>query len=424
MALKVMRLQRHKEILLEKREGILQNQEKNEAAKAELEIVLLEVNNEEDLVMTDEKLEENLNEAIIIEAELAKIENQISEIDEELEGLRSKAEAIQTRDKNEGDEKNMNVQRANIGGGVKTRMQEALKEVEVRDFFQTIADHVTKRAVLNNDLLIPKTVIDMIEIDMIALGAVVGLVTRRPLGGTGRIVFAGDTPTAIWTEQSADITELSLSFSFIEVDGYKVSGFIPVSNWVLEDSFINLALHIQQQLATSIARALDTAIVLGEGKDSYQPTGIIPSLPAGNKLSVAADWVNILRAFAILPDDAGSINALMTRNTYYTYFVEQTLTSTADGRIVAQPAVETPRLPDGTPVKFVQKSVVPNGEMLLGDFSKYFLVERAALQLAASTENRFVQDQMLFRGTARYDGKPLKNNYWLHFTLSEAEGGN
>ena len=35
------------------------------------------------------------------------------------------------------------------------------------------------------------------------------------------------------------------------------------------------------------------------------------------------------------------------------------------------------------------------------------LAERAGVQLATSEHYRFVEDQTVFRGTARYDGKPV-----------------
>ena len=430
MALKFLRLQRQQELLQARRAELVSKQEELQEAATGLEEALNEAETDEDLLLIDEKISAHATGEEALAEELAEVEAQLEELGEQLEEQRAKSEVTQVR---EAPQKREDARMTNVVSSARRvqndwerreRMATALQDSSVRIFFENVQNLVLKRAVNDTELLIPETVINMIEIDMQDLGVVLGLVTRQNLQGTGRIVMAGDTPTAIWTEMCAEIPELSLSFNMMEVDGYKVSGFVPVCNAVLEDSFINLAVHVQQQLATSIARALDTAIVQGEGATSKQPEGIVPSLDASHKLTVAADWVNILRAFAKLPDDARSITAIMTRATYYTYFVEQTLTATADGRIVAQPAVESPRLPDGTPVRFVKKSVLEDGEMLLGDFSRYLLVQRAGLQLAYSEHQRFIQDQTLFRGTARYDGKTLKNEYWLHFTLTAPTGGN
>ena len=37
----------------------------------------------------------------------------------------------------------------------------------------------------------------------------------------------------------------------------------------------------------------------------------------------------------------------------------------------------------------------------------YLLVERAGTELATSEHTRFLEDQTVFKGTARYDGKPV-----------------
>ena len=89
-------------------------------------------------------------------------------------------------------------------------------------------------------------------------------------------------------------------------------------------------------------------------------------------------------------------------------------TATSDGRLVIQTA-QTPRLPDGTRVVFSQYA--PDNTIVMGDFKKYLLGERRGVQLAVSTDVRFIQDQTVFKGTARYDGKPIYPEYFVVITL-------
>lgn len=50
---------------------------------------------------------------------------------------------------------------------------------------------------------------------------------------------------------------------------------------------------------------------------------------------------------------------------------------------------------------------VPVGDVIVGYFDLYLLAERAGAQLAQSEHARFIEDQTVFKGTARYDGMPV-----------------
>ena len=94
--------------------------------------------------------------------------------------------------------------------------------------------------------------------------------------GTSRQNIMGTIPEAVWTEMCAKLNELDLSFMGVEIDGYKVGGFIPVCNAVLEDSDENLATIIIDALGQAIGYALDKAIVFGTG--TKMPVGIFTRL--------------------------------------------------------------------------------------------------------------------------------------------------
>ena len=50
---------------------------------------------------------------------------------------------------------------------------------------------------------------------------------------------------------------------------------------------------------------------------------------------------------------------------------------------------------------------IPNDVILGGYGELYALLERAGMTFARSEDVRFIQDQTVFKGTARYDGKPV-----------------
>ena len=55
----------------------------------------------------------------------------------------------------------------------------------------------------------------------------------------------------------------------------------------------------------------------------------------------------------------------------------------------------------------VECDFMADGDILFGYFSNYLMTERAGTKLAVSTEVKFVDDQTVFKGTARYDGTPV-----------------
>lgn len=56
---------------------------------------------------------------------------------------------------------------------------------------------------------------------------------------------------------------------------------------------------------------------------------------------------------------------------------------------------------------------IPDGDIIGGYGDMYTLVQRADIQLAQSEHYRFIQDQTIFKGTARYDGRPVMRNSFV-----------
>ena len=50
---------------------------------------------------------------------------------------------------------------------------------------------------------------------------------------------------------------------------------------------------------------------------------------------------------------------------------------------------------------------IPDNVIIGGYFELYLLAERAQTEINQSEHYRFVEDQTVFKGTARYDGTPV-----------------
>lgn len=401
-----------------------------EKRSAELEAAIEEAESDEDISAVEEEVEKLDGEKTEHEEKKSTLEGEISELEGELEELndnapsnneneRSKAPTNHTRT-SEG-ETRMKVNKYET----RSQMLERLNIEEVRDFYSKVSEAaLNKRALTETNLLIPEQVINMIQTRLGDYSTLYREVTVQTLNGTARIIMDGAIPEAIWTEMCDPVEELATSFSQTELDGFKVGGFIPVCNAVLEDSMINLANFIEQRLAMAIAKSLDKAILIGEGPTQKQPTGIVSALASVTERNTTSDGTlgDIVGNMAVIDTgedgtDIGEVIAVMKRSTYYAKLAPQTFLPTADGRLVVQTA-QSPRLPDGTRIVFSQYA--PENVIVMGDFKKYLLGERAGVKLSVSTDVRFIQDQTVFKGTARYDGKPIYTEAFVVITLEDA----
>lgn len=409
--------------------ALLEQEATLETRSKELEKAIEEAQNDEETEAVTEEIEKYEADKAELDGKKGTLEGEIAALEGELEELNKQAPPNDPaptpepseRSKKQGGETRMRENKYET----RAQMLERLNQPEVREFYATVAKAVKdKRAITDTDIVIPEQVINMIQQRLGDYSTLYNEVTVETLNGTARIVMDGAIPEAIWTEMCDPVQELASGFSQTELDGFKVGGFIPVCNAILEDAMINLANFIETRLAMAIAKALDKAILTGPGATAKQPLGVIPALASVTSHNVTSDGklANIVGNMALIDDGedgvpVGEVIAVMKRSTYYARIAPQTFLPTADGRLVIQTA-QTPRLPDGTRIVFSQYA--PADTIVLGDFKKYLLGERRGVQLAVSTDVRFIQDQTVFKGTARYDGKPIYPEYFVVITLTAA----
>jgi len=282
-----------------------------------------------------------------------------------------------------------------------------------------------KRAVTGADLLIPDVLLGLLR-DNIALSSkLITKVNFKPLKGTARQNITGTIPEAVWTEMVGALNELEISFNQVEVDGYKVGGFVVIPNSTLQDSDINLASEILAQISKAIGIALDKAILYGTG--IKQPLGIVTRLaqtsePAGYPANAPA-WEDLRTSnmkklnstgAALIGDIIGAFAAC--KNNYsdgrkfhamnsvtYAYLMSTLLNFNAAGALVTGMQNQMPVLGGD----IVILDFMPNYDVVSGYGDLYLLVEREGTVLAASEHVKFIEDQTVFKGLARYDGLPV-----------------
>lgn len=286
-----------------------------------------------------------------------------------------------------------------------------------------------KRALTNVGLTIPEVFLGVLRENVLQYSKLYKHVNVRAFRGDGRLVVMGTVPEAIWTECCAWINELDLSFYDTEVGCNKVAGFFAVCNAVLEDSDLDLAAEIMSALGQAIGKALDKAILFGTG--NKMPLGIFTRLAQTEEPSTypatARPWADLhqsnIKTIASGADskDIALFQSLLTNSAAakgkyargekvwvmneitYTYLKAQSMSINASGAIVSGMEGTMPVV--GGVVEVLD--FVPDYVVIGGYADLYLLAERSSEKFAQSEHYRFLQDQTVFKGTARYDGVPV-----------------
>ncbi len=421
-----------KKSLDEKRSALAKLTEGVDFEKREAEIagMIEEIQTQEERDAVNEEIEK-------FESEKAEFEAQKNKLDEEIRGLEKELDEIEADeqkapepiDETKVERKENKTMETRKFFGMNSQERDAFfKRDDVQNYLAEVRTCMKeKRALSNVGLTIPEVMLGLLRENVIEYSKLYKHVTVRAINGEGREVIMGVVPEAVWTECCANLNELDLGFFDTEVNCWKVGGFFAVCNANLEDSDIALASEILTALGQAIGLALDKAILYGTG--TRMPMGIVTRLaqtsapadyPAtarawadlhtSNIVSVPADTADadLFKAIVLASGSAKSNYSrgekvwVMNEKTY-TFLMANALTINANGAIVSG-------VDGGMPVVggvIEVLNFVPDDVIIGGYFDLYLLAERAGQKFATSEHVRFLQDQTVFKGTARYDGTPV-----------------
>lgn len=405
------------------------------AREKELEQAIAEAETEEEKKVVEEAVDElekeqkeNADTKADLEAEVTKLEGELAEIEEEPAPAPAPAPVPEGAERK--DEKVM-IMRKFFGMNAEERsafFADEKTKAFLGEIRQAIAE---KRALANVGLTIPDNFLGLIRQKVEETSKLIKYVNKVDLKGKGRVNVLGAIPEGIWLECCAALKELDLSFSNTEVDCWKVGGFFAVCNATLEDSDVALATELINALGQAIGKALDKAIIFGRNTSAARkmPLGIFSRLaqtaePDGYP-ATAREWEDLhvtniitipattegaeffqalIQAFGAASDEYATGDAVWCMNKKTRMkVVSKSLTINAAGAIVAGVQNQMPivggnieRLP-----------FIPDNVIVAGYFENYLLAERAGTKISQSEHAQFIQDNTLFKGTARYDGLPV-----------------
>jgi len=443
MALKALLIKKQIDNTRKQLKALLEKREANKAREAELAQAIEEVETEEQRSAVEEMVQ-------AFEADQAENESAINRLNDEIAGLERDLEneeakqdtephANPTEDpqtpagtNEERRHEDMNTRVQIPGLTLRDRLAAIVTREEVANYLsETRAAIKEKRAITNVGLTIPKVMLGLLRENVTNYSKLYRHVTVRPVGGEARMLIMGVVPEGIWTDCCANLNELSLGFNDLEMDCFKVGGFFTICNANLEDSDIDLAAEIMSALGQAIGLALDKAILYGRNAATTMkmPQGVVSRLvqteaPSGypatarpwadlhtsNVISITAANSTGLKLFQSIVRASKAMKGkysrgekvwIMNENTYNDLVAEAMAINVA-GAIASGVDGVMPVV--GGIIEVL--SFIPDNVIIAGYFDLYVLTERRGARFASSEHVRFLQDQTVMKGTARYDGAP------------------
>lgn len=313
----------------------------------------------------------------------------------------------------------------------KERREAIVAQPDVQEFLAQLRSYKGQsRAITGAALNIPVVFLDLIAENMFRYSKLLNRVRVRNVTGEARQTIAGTVPEAVWTEMCGAINELTFVFNQITLDGYKIAGFVPVCNSILEDNDVNLAGWIVEMLSESIGLGKDKAILYGKGSAYHMPMGIVTRLaqtaapdnyPANapawvdlhesNVLKIGGDSVTGAQFWAQLMEATGATYTKYNRGTMfwamnsktYATLKSKLITFTATGDVVANLFGSLPVVTGDIDIL----EFIPDGDIIGGYGDLYLWAQRAGMTIEQSREVQFIQDNTVFKGKERADGQPI-----------------
>lgn len=454
MALKTIMLRRSIEKKQAELEALRQKDAEFSKREAELETAINEAETSEQEQAVTEEVETFDADKTAHEAKKAALAGEIEGLEAELSEAEAAAptrskENHLTKERTERKmETNINIRalpmsRRAFDALPMEQRSEIVAREDVREFFAQLRSMKgQQRGVSGAELTIPVVFLDMIAENMYRYSKLLNRVRIRNVNGEARQTIAGTVPEAVWTEMCGAINELTFVFNQVTLDGFKVSGYVPVCNSILEDNDINLASWIVEMLSESIGLALDKAILYGKGAASKMPLGIVTRLAQTSKPSDypanAPEWVDLHTSNILKVDSTAepitfwSALAVAAGNTFtrysrgrqfwamnsktYAKLRAKLIAFNYEGGLVAQ-------FPGTMPVVDGDIDVlefIPDGDIIGGYGDLYLLALRAGMTIESSREVQFIQDNTVFKGKERADGMPVIPGAFVAININNA----
>lgn len=287
---------------------------------------------------------------------------------------------------------------------------------------EAMKSSVPQQALANINTVMPETVIDSVFENLKDNHPLLSAINFTNTGALVKILLSTTGGVAAWGTIDHTITsELTASFTEVDLSLAKLSAFIPVNKYMIELGPAWIDRYVRELLSEALAVQLEVGIVDGTGKD--QPIGM------ARKLSGAVDGVYPSKTASAItdlsPTTYGAIlNTLSTGPNDKRRAVQSILmvVNPADYFTKVFPAV-TPRTTDGRyahdvfpfPTTVIQSAAVPSGKAIFGLAPKYFMGIgiQSGGKIEYSDEYKFLEQQRTYLTYMYGYGRALDENAFV-----------
>lgn len=226
----------------------------------------------------------------------------------------------------------------------------------------------------------------------------------------GRVVWPKRTGriTARWVGETEERPKTEPTYGQAALDVHEMAAYIDVSNWLLEDSAIDLAAELASDFAEEFGRLEGVAFIDGDGVK--KPVGIlndasVPTVANGHATDVSADAL-IRLMYDLPPTYRNRGSWLLNGSTIAAY----RLLKDGNGRFLWQDSIQV-----GQPATLLGRPVVEAVDMpgieadatpvIYGDFSVgYRIVDRVGLSVLRDPYSVATEGLVRFHGRRRVGG--------------------
>lgn len=437
MALKALMLKRKIDLAQKALNELRAKDAEFETREAELEQSIAEVNTDEERAAVDEAVTAFESDKAAHDAEVGKLEDELRGLENELSEIEAKQEVPAPADtpaQTETEErKAVFIMETRTRFATMTMEQRSnfVQREDVAKWLSAVKAMKDQRSITNADLTIPEVVLPLLYEEAKLASQLMQYVNLKNVRGTARQTIMGAIPEAVWTEMCASLNELDIDFASIEVDGYKVGGYFKICNALLADNDVNLASEIISVLGAAIGKAIDKAILFGTGvkmplgiatrlAQTSQPADYPAKAPVWTDLhtsniltlnlgstSGTAFFESLITALGAVKKRGGANGNLfwaMNRKTHMT-IMAKALAFNSAAALTAGVNGELPII--GGKIVEIETNDMQDYEIIGGYGDAYLLAQRQGATFGSSDQQFFTDDETVFKGSARYDGKPV-----------------
>ncbi len=290
-----------------------------------------------------------------------------------------------------------------------------------------------KQALNDIDVVMPETIIDSVFEELQTNHPLLSKLSATTVTGLTRMMMnTNGDQKAKWGKLTAKIIEeLTSGFKEVDVTQDKLSAFLPVAKAMLDLGPVWLDNYVRQVLYEALANGLEYGIVQGDGSD--QPIGMMRQVGDGAVVvSGKYPMKEAIKVTAMDMEQMGKITAIMARSDQGQARIVNSLVLLVNPADYYKKVLPATRMltPDGSyasvlPIdaEIIQTPAVPEGKVVYGMASKYFLGVGMAKngKIEYSDEYHFLEDERVYLIKLYANGFAKDNNAFQVLDITDLQ---